>query len=313
MIKLFFCDVETTGTDATKHGIHQLSAIIEYVNDDGSREVKNKINIKMKPASQLEINDEALNVSGITKDILETYTDEKVAFKQLQHLLKQYVNPFNKQDKFFFVGYNVSFDNQFVRELFIRNNDNYFGSMFWSNPIDLMTMAGLHLINERFDMPNFQLMSTAQRLGIEIKEESAHDAMYDIEITRDMFWLLRGGARQQETTDKKSQLLNKTNLSEVNPLSGQKTLTKVDSEDFTFTFGKHAGMTIAEIFRDNPSYIIWVHDNCVKGIQFSHQIMDKAVKANEIKQHQFNMNKQREFQEGNSYHTQFYRDKHQFD
>lgn len=301
MIKLFFCDTETTGTDPSKHGIHQISIIIEYVDENGRREVKNKINIKMKPASQLEINDEALEVSGISREILETYTDENIAFKNLQQVLKLYVNPFNKQDKFFFVGYNVHFDIQFMRELFTRNKDKYFGSMFWSNSIDVMTIAGLQLINERHDMPNFQLMTVGKRMGIGVDEDSAHDAMYDIEITREMFWRSYNLQDKQQTQPEsdsnqnidsnKSKLLGKTNLSEVKPLTDQKTILKIDSEDYIFTFGKHTGQTITDILEDNPSYIMWVHDNFIKGIQFSHSIMDKAVKLNSEKQTNFKQNK----------------------
>lgn len=297
MVKLFYCDTETTGTNPQIHGIHQLSFIIEYVNADGSREIKERINMKIKPNPTLVIDTQALEVSGITQEMIDTYTDEETSFRQLKSILKKYVNSYNKQDKMIFIGYNVGFDVQFVRELFIRNGDNYYGSMFWSNPIDVMTLAGIRLLNSRHEMANFQLMTVASQLGINVNVESAHDALYDIDVTREMYLMLWGGGEKTKKIDSsnisardgqsKSKLLSQTKLDEINAVTGTKSLNKVDSENFTFSFGKHNGMTIAQILEVNPSYIIWAHDNCIKGLQFSQKIMDKAIKENEKAKEKF--------------------------
>ena len=66
------------------------------------------------------------------------------------------------------VGFNVHFDNQMLRQLFLRCGDTYFGSFFWSNPIDVMTMATQKLLEHRPFMENFQL----EILEIEFNEFS---------------------------------------------------------------------------------------------------------------------------------------------
>lgn len=40
----------------------------------------------------------------------------------------------------------------------------------------------------RNDMENFKLMTVAKTMGIEIDENKLHDATYDIELTRDIFY-----------------------------------------------------------------------------------------------------------------------------
>lgn len=37
-------------------------------------------------------------------------------------------------------------------------------------------------------MENFKLMTVARTMGIEIDENKLHDATYDIELTRDIFY-----------------------------------------------------------------------------------------------------------------------------
>ena len=57
MSKLFFYDLETTGTRYWKNGIHQISGAIMI---DG--EIKEKFNFKVKPHKDCVIEDEALAI-----------------------------------------------------------------------------------------------------------------------------------------------------------------------------------------------------------------------------------------------------------
>ena len=109
-------------------------------------------------------------------------------YRELVSMLSKYVNKFDKKDKFFLVGYNnAAFDNQFFRGFFLQNNDNYFGSWFWANSIDVMVLASQHLMECRAELENFKLSTVAQYLGVEIKEESLHNAQYDIELTKSVY------------------------------------------------------------------------------------------------------------------------------
>jgi DNA polymerase-3 subunit epsilon len=83
----------------------------------------------------------------------------------------------------FLAGYNVaSFDAQFLRGMFLQNNDVYFGSWFWSVPIDVIILAQNLLIEERSKMENFKQGTVAKYLGIDVDDTKLHDALYDIEI-----------------------------------------------------------------------------------------------------------------------------------
>lgn len=108
---------------------------------------------------------------------------------ELVGILSKYVNKFDKRDKMYLVGYNnAGFDNNFLRALFTQCGDKYFGSWFYPNCMDVYVMVTPFLMGVRNDMENFKLMTVARTMGIEIDENKLHDATYDIELTRDIFY-----------------------------------------------------------------------------------------------------------------------------
>ena len=115
MSKLFFYDLETTGTRYWKNGIHQISGAIMI---DG--EIKEKFNFKVKPHKDCVIEDEALAVAGVTREQIALYPEMSVVYGKIISMLSKYVDKFKKTDKMYLVGYNnASFDNQFFRN-FLR-------------------------------------------------------------------------------------------------------------------------------------------------------------------------------------------------
>ena len=100
-------------------------------------------------------------------------------------MLGKYVDKFNRKDKFFLVGYNnAAFDNNFLRGFFLQNGDEYFGSWFWSNSVDVMVLASNYLLDRRAEMENFKLSTVAKFLNIAVEDDALHDAQYDIELTK---------------------------------------------------------------------------------------------------------------------------------
>ena len=182
-MKLFFYDLETTGLNPGKNGIHQISGMIVI---DG--EVKEKFDFKVQPNPKAIIEDEALAVAGVTREQVLAYEPMQNVYQKIVAMLGKYVSKFDKKDKFFLVGYNnASFDNQFFREFFAQNRDKYFGSWFWSNSFDVMVLATPYLAERRADMANFKLSTVADTLGIKVEEDKLHDAMYDIYLTKAIF------------------------------------------------------------------------------------------------------------------------------
>ncbi len=187
-MKLVFFDLETTGTNPGKHGIHQISGQIVI---DGA--VKESFDFHVQPNPRAMIEDEALKVGGVTREQILAYPLMQQVYQVFVAMLGKYVDKFNKKDKFFLVGYNnAAFDNQFLRGFFLQNGDQYFGSWFWSNSIDVMVLASAYLATRRPEMENFKLSTVAKTLGIVVNDDSLHDAMYDIELTKAVFDIVTG-------------------------------------------------------------------------------------------------------------------------
>ena len=182
-MKLLFFDLETTGTNPAKNGIHQISGMIEI---DGV--VKEEFDYHVQPNPRAIIEDAALAVGGVTREQVNSYPPMNVIYDQFVKMLSKYVDKYDTKDKFFLVGYNnAAFDNQFLRGFFLQNGDKYFGSWFWANSIDVMVMATVALAARRAAMENFKLSTVAAAMGIEVKTDELHNAMYDIYLTRGIY------------------------------------------------------------------------------------------------------------------------------
>ncbi len=182
-MKLFFFDLETTGVSPAKNGIHQIG--LEIVIDGITKE---SFDLKVRPNPKAMIEQEALDVAGVTKEQILAYPPMEEVYSRLTAMLGRYVDKFKKTDKFFLVGYNnASFDNQFLRGFFMQNGDNYFGSWFWSNSIDVMVLATQYLMDRRSNMENFKLATVAKEMDIAIDESKLHDASYDLYLTRAIY------------------------------------------------------------------------------------------------------------------------------
>lgn len=182
-MKVVFFDLETTGLLPNKHGIHQMSGDIVI-----NGETKESFNYKVQPNPKAQITQEALDVAGVTKEQIMAYPPMGVIHDQFTTMLEKYVDKFDKKDKFFLAGYNnASFDNSFLRAWFLQNGDNYFGSYFWANTIDVMVLATPYLADRRSKMINFKQGTVAKELGIEVDDSKLHDAMYDIQICRAIY------------------------------------------------------------------------------------------------------------------------------
>lgn len=183
MIKTFYFDLETTGVRYWRNGIHQIAGLIDI---DG--EIVDKFDFKVKPHPKAVIEQEALDVSGKTVEEVQNYPPMDVVFNELIQLMDKHIDRYDKKDKFVMAGYNCAgFDSQFLRAFFVQNGDKYFGSWFWSVQVDVMIIAMDALKHERQDMINFKLATVCGHVGVPFNEEEAHDALYDVIKTRELY------------------------------------------------------------------------------------------------------------------------------
>lgn len=176
-MKLIFIDVETTGLNEKNNAIIQLAGIIRI---DGK--IKKRFNYKMQPHKDATID--------VNEQLAMRYrTKQETGFKKFKALLEEYVNPYNKKDKFYFVAYNSKFDEKFMRAWFLRNDCKYYGSYFWNPSCDVMQLAirGLMRSGKRHELDNMKLGTVCKYYGIKVKENDLHDAAYDIKITKDLY------------------------------------------------------------------------------------------------------------------------------
>ena len=187
-MKILFYDLETSGIDYKQDAIIQFAGILTNISEDGKVEVLDKFNYEMCPANGKRIDLASLDINGYTIDQLKTFKSSQDIYLEFIELLSKHCNKFNKLDKITLCGYNnLHFDNDFLRQWFIDCGDNYFGSWFWSNAIDVMSEAGLYFLHYRPAMMNFKLGTIAKYMDIDIDTNALHDGFYDIKLTMHIF------------------------------------------------------------------------------------------------------------------------------
>ncbi len=179
MQKLIYTDVETTGLFPGKHDIIQLSGIIEIDNKEVDR-----FDYHVQPFSYENIDKKALEHNGKTIEDLKTYLDPEEAYVAFTTLLSKHVDKYNKNDKFYIIGYKGDFDLRFMHEFWKKNNDKYFGSFFNWRVIDPIYLIDFLEIKGELNIENRKLKTICDHFNIEI---NPHEAMSDIKATRTLF------------------------------------------------------------------------------------------------------------------------------
>jgi DNA polymerase-3 subunit epsilon len=178
--KVFWFDCETTGTDPQICALVQLAYIIEI---DGEEVDEGEIHFR--PHTGAIISPEALKVNARSREDLMMFPEVDVGFLELKRILNKYIDRYNRDDKFVIAGYNVNFDDQFLRELFNRMGDDYFGSYFMWPKLDVAAFVAQHkIVTKGFKPKNYKLATVCSEFGITFKP---HDALEDIRATKSLY------------------------------------------------------------------------------------------------------------------------------
>lgn len=190
-MKCLYVDCETTGTIPDIHGLIQMAGALVV---DGK--MVEQFNLTARPFASDKIEEEALKVNNRSMSEIQSFPDAGKTYRLFTDILGRHIDKFDKKDKAHFVGYNADFDASFIRQFFVKNGDEYFGSWFWWPVLDVSKLAGIRLMHCRADLPNFKLMTVAEYLGVITKEDAeknAHEAMFDIRITMRVMKALKAG------------------------------------------------------------------------------------------------------------------------
>lgn len=174
-IKRIFIDVETTGLDPAVCGIWEIGLLVEI---DGV--VQEEFTATMNPGD-VELHESAIEKSGVSAEYISKQDNHKEVFEEFVELLDDYIDRFDKNDKFLFYAYNSKFDESFIRRWFERNNHKYYGSYFYSNSIDIMSLVGHVLASLRMKVPKFNLETICSVFNVNLSD--SHRAHADIGAT----------------------------------------------------------------------------------------------------------------------------------
>ena len=189
---LLYIDTETTGLDTATCSIWQLSG---YISDTATG-VSDSFDYKMRPYRNEIISKEAAAKTGVTQEELDSYPSQSEVFSSFTALLGKYVDLEDWNQRVTPVGYNVSFDLDFLRAWFTFNNSaTLFSRNIYFPGVDVMYLAAYYLLGERSKMRNFQLSTVYEKLtGKSLA--NAHNAMADIDATRELLNVIVGKLRK---------------------------------------------------------------------------------------------------------------------
>jgi DNA polymerase III subunit epsilon len=190
-MKQLFVDVETTGLNSEKNSIVHLACIVVL---DGK--VKEKFSLRMSPGYN-----EVVNVNKFYNSGKKTVISQETGFKRFIAFLDTYINKYNTLDKFTFAAHNAAFDSGFIREWFRKNDNNFYGSYFYT-PV-LCTMALTHLVlsgqAKTHLITSYKLKDILTFYNIKANEEKLHDATYDIKLTYELYKALTNDFQIKQT------------------------------------------------------------------------------------------------------------------
>lgn len=111
-------------------------------------------------------------------------------FADIRTMLEEYVNPYNKTDKFTACGYNVSFDLGFLHSFFQKCGDLFFYSFVFKQTLDLLPVVIFLQRAGLIEVENCKLETVCKHFDIEVV---AHNAWADVAATRELYEKLTTG------------------------------------------------------------------------------------------------------------------------
>ncbi len=182
MIKELWVDLETTDINYYTAGIIQIGVQVVI---DNELIIEKEWNIQPRPEDVWTQG--AIDAHHITPAIAQGFLKPAIGFRQIYYFMQKYVSCYDSRDKFFFHGYNAAFDFILLSNWFTKFKSPFFGSFFFFPPMDVAVLAAHKLKTRRDHFTRFRLCDLAAYCGIELDDQRLHSALYDIQITREVY------------------------------------------------------------------------------------------------------------------------------
>lgn len=229
VVTLIVFDFETGGLDINKDAATQISMhavrldtfevmdslnmyILPYHYQRGldkpvKKVLKSKYDVQEEENPMMNYTEKALNVSGITMEMLTTKGVElKVVCESIIDFIQRNTLPVTTNNKPILCGQNVLFDIGMMQQIMLYTGmyDKFskvvdgkkdFWGHFQPYFLDTIVLAKLALDHDK-SISSWKLELTAERLGIEM--DDAHDADADVVATRDIVRVLTARMRNAD-------------------------------------------------------------------------------------------------------------------
>lgn len=224
---IIFFDLETTGVDAAKDRIVEISMV--KININGEKQVKTR---RINP--EMPIPAEATAVHGITDEDVK----DEPTFKQIAKSLAKYIEGCD------FGGFNSNrFDLPVLVEEFMRAEVD----------VDFRNRKFIDVQNI-FHKKEQRTLVAAYKFYCDKDLENAHSAEADTLATYEV--LEAQIERYGDIGSTVEELAAFSKHNEMVDFAGRITLNEKGEE--VFTFGKYKGRKVEDVFRTEPSYYSWM-------------------------------------------------------
>jgi exonuclease I len=191
--KIFWNDVETTGTDPKIHGILQIAFILADAEGNEVTEYSSFCH----PLKDDKVDPKALEITGITLEQMASFPSPYTVYHAVRTILDKHGHKGMKSLRFIPAGYNNQFDLEFLMAWMTKIDSKFaFWDFLQMTGIDVMPVCRAFRHAEIFKIPNTKLGTVCDLFKIPLK---AHDALADIRATKELTEKIYGQIFQQWT------------------------------------------------------------------------------------------------------------------
>lgn len=175
--KILFFDVESGGLDDSKHSLLRIGLVI-WKNGI----ILDKLEIFIKSDNYC-YDEESMKINKID---LNWLTINGISEQQAIEEINSFVNKYFPNSKALLGGHNIYFDIAFLKRLY-RENSISFSSYFEHRTIDTCSIMKYLYFCDKLPKQVQSLTSACKYFNFEIDDNERHGALYDAEITSEVF------------------------------------------------------------------------------------------------------------------------------